>query len=460
MSGKPHFLPLLLVGSLALAISLTTPIKFSRNRGGHLPENSSALPESAERTNAPGATGEAGQSEDPSDAAASRIGNMPAGQAPPAASLAQKATPMIEVLARYSRPSVDSGTSPSSGQSPAEASGHVQRLSLTEPLRNPSPLAAATTAASSGSAGIPDPAGNGLFQRKVPLFARGRPSDRIALPPPPVINPITNPNSDPQRDPVLPDPGDDGTDEGSGANGAANNPPSADAGDDRTVCVGDVVTLDGSGSVDVDGDSLTFRWTFAAKPAASNASFSDPAAVATAFTADVAGVYIVQLVVDDGSDESLPQMVILTAELRGLTVPQVVGLSLAQARVVLADARLKVGCIRTVPNPVVPKNKIVEQQPAAKSPVTEGAAVNLVISFPSRDDDDQDGLPDAWEYARFGHLDQAGQDDPDGDGYSNYQEYLVDTDPADRADAPVPAGNFFEYDAFGRIVVKQITLEP
>jgi hypothetical protein len=90
----------------------------------------------------------------------------------------------------------------------------------------------------------------------------------------------------------------------------------------------------------------------------------------------------------------------------------------------------------------------------------ETTAVSLLISFPPQDDDDRDGLPDAWEYARFGNLEQKGNDDIDGDGYTNFQEYRVGTDPADKAEAPVPAGNFFEYDAFGRILLKQITLEP
>jgi hypothetical protein len=103
---------------------------------------------------------------------------------------------------------------------------------------------------------------------------------------------------------------------------------------------------------------------------------------------------------------------------------------------------------------------VVEQQPVAKSPVLEGSAVKLVISLPPQEDDDQDGLPDAWEYAHFGNLDQKGNEDSDGDGYTNHQEYLVGTDSVDRAEAPVPAGTFFEYDAFGRILVKQITMEP
>ncbi len=40
-----------------------------------------------------------------------------------------------------------------------------------------------------------------------------------------------------------------------------NRAPWADAGDDQTVAVGDTVTLDGSGSADVDEDEITYAWT-------------------------------------------------------------------------------------------------------------------------------------------------------------------------------------------------------
>lgn len=42
-----------------------------------------------------------------------------------------------------------------------------------------------------------------------------------------------------------------------------------------------------------------------------------------------------------------------------------------------------------------------------------------------------DGLPDRWEWANLGTLDEGDSDDGDGDGLSNLQEYLGGTDPAD-----------------------------
>src|SRR5690606_11296473 len=46
-------------------------------------------------------------------------------------------------------------------------------------------------------------------------------------------------------------------------------------------------------------------------------------------------------------------------------------------------------------------------------------------------DIDGDGLPDAWEIEHFGHLDFNAGADPDGDGFSNLQEYEAGTSPVD-----------------------------
>ena len=53
---------------------------------------------------------------------------------------------------------------------------------------------------------------------------------------------------------------------------SANQTPIANAGADQKARVGDTVQLNGSGSVDPDGDVLTFFWQFTALPAGSAAS--------------------------------------------------------------------------------------------------------------------------------------------------------------------------------------------
>jgi hypothetical protein len=92
---------------------------------------------------------------------------------------------------------------------------------------------------------------------------------------------------------------------------AINTPPVADAGPDQPVFIGDTVTLDGSGSTDVDGDGLTYRWSIVGAPADSTSVLSDPSAVMPTLVIDGHGSYQIQLVVNDGTADSTPDTVVL-----------------------------------------------------------------------------------------------------------------------------------------------------
>ncbi|HXS96501.1 MAG TPA: PKD domain-containing protein [Candidatus Limnocylindrales bacterium] len=91
-----------------------------------------------------------------------------------------------------------------------------------------------------------------------------------------------------------------------------NTPPVANAGPNRTVSVGAVVTLNGSGSSDVDGDPLTYSWTFIGRPPTSNAILLAAATVNPVFTVDKAGSYQIQLIVNDGKVNSAPAIVTIS----------------------------------------------------------------------------------------------------------------------------------------------------
>ncbi len=88
-----------------------------------------------------------------------------------------------------------------------------------------------------------------------------------------------------------------------GASGT-NTAPVANAGDDNIVSPNDTVELNGNGSTDVDGDSITYIWTFVSRPVGSTAIITDSTSVETTFLADNAGLYEIQLTVNDGQSSS------------------------------------------------------------------------------------------------------------------------------------------------------------
>jgi hypothetical protein len=64
------------------------------------------------------------------------------------------------------------------------------------------------------------------------------------------------------------------------------------------------VSLDGGASRDADGDSLTYSWALLSSPSGSTASLTSTTSVATSFVADLAGMYVAQLIVNDGKANS------------------------------------------------------------------------------------------------------------------------------------------------------------
>ena len=94
---------------------------------------------------------------------------------------------------------------------------------------------------------------------------------------------------------------------------AANAAPVANAGTAQTVATAAVVLLDGRNSTDANGDSLTYTWVMLYKPTGSVAALSSATASQPTFTADLAGVYVLSLVVNDGKVDSAVATVSVTA---------------------------------------------------------------------------------------------------------------------------------------------------
>ena len=95
---------------------------------------------------------------------------------------------------------------------------------------------------------------------------------------------------------------------------APNSGPVANAGPDQSVDVGDRVVLNGGGSYDPDNDPLQYTWTMISVPGGSAAYLDNASSMLPQFTADVAGTYLIELVVTDGTDTSLADQVRVTAQ--------------------------------------------------------------------------------------------------------------------------------------------------
>lgn len=89
-----------------------------------------------------------------------------------------------------------------------------------------------------------------------------------------------------------------------------NNEPIADAGNDQTVATGETVTLDGSGSSDPDGDTLSYQWM---QTAGADVELDDDEAAITSFTApDTEDTLVFELTVDDGQTGTSTDSVTIT----------------------------------------------------------------------------------------------------------------------------------------------------
>ncbi|MBI5208197.1 MAG: hypothetical protein HY934_10495 [Candidatus Firestonebacteria bacterium] len=91
-----------------------------------------------------------------------------------------------------------------------------------------------------------------------------------------------------------------------------NSAPIANAGADKTIIVNRIVILDGSKSSDPDGDALTYKWLLSV-PQQSQAVLSDSTLIKPEFTPDIEGIYIATLIVNDGSINSNPDSITVSA---------------------------------------------------------------------------------------------------------------------------------------------------
>lgn len=94
---------------------------------------------------------------------------------------------------------------------------------------------------------------------------------------------------------------------------SSNLAPTAEAGSDMVVVTNIPVLLDGQDSSDPELMPLSYLWTIVSKPSGSNPVLIHSTLSTPLFTADLPGVYTVQLVVSDGFLSSQPDIVTLMA---------------------------------------------------------------------------------------------------------------------------------------------------
>jgi predicted lipoprotein with Yx(FWY)xxD motif len=82
--------------------------------------------------------------------------------------------------------------------------------------------------------------------------------------------------------------------------GFNNIRPVANAGTSQSVALGDAVCLSGTGSIDANGDSLFYQWSFTTVPTGSSWPQSVFTTATPSFIPDLPGTYVVQLIVNDG----------------------------------------------------------------------------------------------------------------------------------------------------------------
>ena len=108
--------------------------------------------------------------------------------------------------------------------------------------------------------------------------------------------------------------------------------PVANAGPDQSVNVGATVHLNGSGSSDPNGNTLTFSWTLTSVPSGSGATITGATTATPSFVADKTGTYKARLVVNNGFQDSPPSTVSITTSVAKPTAkaaasPQVVNIN-------------------------------------------------------------------------------------------------------------------------------------
>ncbi|MEL6561029.1 MAG: hypothetical protein AAFQ94_22750 [Bacteroidota bacterium] len=105
---------------------------------------------------------------------------------------------------------------------------------------------------------------------------------------------------------------------------AMNTPPIANGGPDFEIPTGVSITLDGTGSSDPDGDPLVYNWSAGTIPTGAVFNLTGTTADQAIFSASTPGVYVIILVVNDLTEVSEPDEVVITVTAGSNQIPTAV----------------------------------------------------------------------------------------------------------------------------------------
>ncbi len=151
---------------------------------------------------------------------------------------------------------------------------------------------------------------------------------------------------------------------------------------ENPVYVGDPIQLDGGSSSDADHDPLTYDWALTSLPDGSAAGFTpvvppDDDSMME-IVPDLPGDYLIQLIVNDGYEDSDPTTTLMDA---WTTVPDVLLMPETEAFAAVEEAGLTIGDVVSEHDATVAMGLVLDQDPEGGALLDEVLPVDLWISL-------------------------------------------------------------------------------